>query len=185
MAAIFHMAWFTMPLHAHLVDEWLLRGLILAHIPLPRSEISTQGVNSFYSNHCLIHLTIRALGVMRSHCLLFVPSHCATPPTHYCHTRITQIYSQQGWLIIAARWGLLPPILPRQQWTLQMWVRDERCDFPLSNLCFVFKNWCCEWYVQVQYLLKSCIYIQLCLVQHMFPSFNSGCISGDQCPIHS
>lgn len=48
LAAIFHMAWFTMPLHARLVDEWLLRGIILAHIPLPRVQRSAlRGLTAF------------------------------------------------------------------------------------------------------------------------------------------
>ena len=46
VAAIFHMAWFTMPLHARPVDEWLLGegrgggggGVILSHIALPRAQ---------------------------------------------------------------------------------------------------------------------------------------------------
>ena len=48
LAAIFHMAWFTMPLHARLVDEWLLRGIILAHIPRPRVQRSAlKGLTAF------------------------------------------------------------------------------------------------------------------------------------------
>ncbi len=48
VAAIFHMAWFTVPLHARLVDEWLLRGIILAHIPLPRAQRSAlRGLTAF------------------------------------------------------------------------------------------------------------------------------------------
>lgn len=82
VAAIFHMAWFTMPLHAPLVDEWLLRGIILAHIPLPRVQRSAlRGLTAFIQIIGLIHLTIRALGVKRGHCLLFVPPHCVPPPT--------------------------------------------------------------------------------------------------------
>lgn len=48
LAAIFHMAWFTMPLHALLVDQWLLRGIILAHIPMPRVQSSAlRGLTAF------------------------------------------------------------------------------------------------------------------------------------------
>lgn len=48
VAAIFHMAWFTVPLHARLVDEWLLRGIILAHIPLTRAQRSAlRGLTAF------------------------------------------------------------------------------------------------------------------------------------------
>lgn len=82
------MAWFTMPLHARLVDEWLLRGIILAHIPLPRAQRSAlRELTAFVQMVGLfIHLTVRVLGVMRSHCLLFVPSHRATPPPSLSHT---------------------------------------------------------------------------------------------------
>lgn len=40
VAAIFHMAWFTVPLHARPVDEWLLSGIPVPHIPLPHAQRS-------------------------------------------------------------------------------------------------------------------------------------------------
>lgn len=40
MAAIFHMAYFAVPLRARRLDEWLLGAIILAHIPLPRAHRS-------------------------------------------------------------------------------------------------------------------------------------------------
>lgn len=48
VAAIFYMAWFTMPLHVCLVVECLLGVIILAHIPLPRAQRSApRGLTAF------------------------------------------------------------------------------------------------------------------------------------------
>lgn len=48
VAVIFYMAWFTVPLHDCLVVEWLLRVILLAHIPPPRVQRSApRGLTAF------------------------------------------------------------------------------------------------------------------------------------------
>lgn len=116
LAAIFHMAWLAVPLHARLVDEWPRLGPHTVRRPVLR------GLTAFIQR--LIRLSTQAPGVrMSRHCLL-----CGiTPPQHTrTHQCVILIYSQQGPLIIPAGWGLLTVVLPRQQRTLQMWTDEMR-----------------------------------------------------------
>lgn len=83
VAAIFHMAWFTVPLHARPLHEWLLSGITVAHIPQPRAHRSAlRGLMAFIQITRRIRLTARVTGVMGGYCFLFMPSHCASPDHH-------------------------------------------------------------------------------------------------------
>lgn len=131
------MAWFTMPLHARLVDEWLLRGIILAHIPLPRAQRSAlRELTAFVQMVGLfIHLTVRVLGVMRSHCLLFVPSHRATPPT----LTLTHISVSHKFALSRGDWLLLLDGASCRQ-CCQGNSGRSRCGLEMRDMTFLCQN---------------------------------------------
>lgn len=89
LAAIFHMAWFAVPLHARPVDEWPHLGPHTVRRPVLR------GLTAFIQR--LIRLSTRAPGVrMSRHCLLCAIIPLPSLPLTHTHQCVILIYSQQG-----------------------------------------------------------------------------------------